>query len=355
MKKRSKISDVAALAQVSKSTVSNYLNRRYANMSTETRDKIANAIKELNYTPNISARRLSSKVNCQAICVIMPMNISRTFETFYYPTVLTSVGKASEKKNYNILIYARGGTDHAREVDYLKSMAGTIADGFLLFDLRQDDLYFLEFARANIPYVCVGKIDEIEEYNYVATDHKAALEEAMEHLIALDHRKIAVVVESGMSVVTNVRYNAYKEILKKHDIPLNPNYIGYILPHSSPNNKENYAICKQLLSQNDPPTAIILPVGVAGAAEQIFRESNISIPEDLSVIIMEYKNGYNLRNTNYTRFISAADKVSELAFEKLYKSIQNREEAFYSELVQVHMIEGNSTAAVKTNHKVQLE
>lgn len=349
MKRRSKISDVAAMAGVSKSTVSNYLNRRYANMSTKTRDKIADAIKKLNYTPNISARRLSSKVNCQAVCVVVPMNISRTFETFYYPTVLTSVGKTSEKYDYNILIYARGGNNHEKEVDYLKSMAGTIADGFLLFDLHDDDLYFREFARANIPYICVGKIAGMEDYNYVATDHELSLQEAIENLIALNHKKIAVIVESGKSVVTNVRYNAYVEILKKYNIPLNPKYIGYILPHSSPNNKENYNACKKILLQNDPPTAIILPVGAVGAAEQIIYEAGISVPEDLSIIVMEYKDGYTFRNHNYTRFVSVADVVSRLAFEKLHHFIQNREEEFQSELVKVHMIEGNSIAPAREN------
>ncbi len=114
--KKSKISDVAKLAGVSKSTISNFLNGRYENMSVETREKISQAVKELNYTPNISARRLSAKESCNAVCLVIPINISRTFETFYYPTVLSSVGNIAEAKGYNLLIYARGGTDHTREV-----------------------------------------------------------------------------------------------------------------------------------------------------------------------------------------------------------------------------------------------
>ncbi len=59
--KKATIADVAKLANVSKSTVSQYLNKRYEYMGEETRKKIEEAIQELHYRPNFMARSLKQK------------------------------------------------------------------------------------------------------------------------------------------------------------------------------------------------------------------------------------------------------------------------------------------------------
>ena len=71
--------DVASQAKVSKSTVSQYLNKRYEYMSESTRQKIEQTIKELNYHPNIVARRLKQK-STYTVGVIVA-NILHTFST----------------------------------------------------------------------------------------------------------------------------------------------------------------------------------------------------------------------------------------------------------------------------------
>ena len=57
MKTNVTIADVSKKARVSKSTVSNYLNGKYERMSEETKNIIRDTIRDLGYTPNLSARR----------------------------------------------------------------------------------------------------------------------------------------------------------------------------------------------------------------------------------------------------------------------------------------------------------
>ena len=61
MKTSVTIADVSKKAGVSKSTVSNYLNGKYERMSDETKKIISDTIRELGYTPNLSARRLPNR------------------------------------------------------------------------------------------------------------------------------------------------------------------------------------------------------------------------------------------------------------------------------------------------------
>ncbi|WP_051387325.1 LacI family DNA-binding transcriptional regulator [Peribacillus psychrosaccharolyticus] len=60
-KKKITISDVAEKAGVSKSTVSQYINQRYRYMSADTKEKIQEVIKELDFRPNDNARNLKVK------------------------------------------------------------------------------------------------------------------------------------------------------------------------------------------------------------------------------------------------------------------------------------------------------
>lgn len=343
--KRSKISDVAKLAGVSASTISNFLNGRYDNMSYETRKRIEEAVAALNYTPNISARRLSAKEKCGVVCLIIPVNIANFFGSFYYPIVLSEVGRASVEVDYNILIYIRGGKDPAKEIEYLKGMYGTIADGFLLFDLSNDDLYFREFDGAAIPYVCVGKLHGLEDYHYVATDHEQAVVDAVDHLAALGHRKIALVEEKGNGVVPRVRREGYKRAMAANGCPLEPRYIAH--PRLYPDGSENRAAIEELLLQKDPPTAVINSISYAQDIEQICKSEGRRIPGDLSMVVLDYLEGYNLPGKSYTHSRNIAQRVARQAFFDLLERIRSPETEYRSQLLAVELEPGDSTAPPK--------
>lgn len=339
--RRSKISDVAAMAGVSKSTVSNYLNGRYGSMSPETKEKISKAIKKLNYTPSISARRLSSKISCNVVCVVIPIELSETFETLYYPTVLSALGKISIRTGYDTLLYARGESD--RRLAYLKGMANTLVDGFILFDLRSDSQYFREFERSNIPYVCVGKYHDVDDYNYVASDHGKAIAEAAEYLTALGHNRIGMVQENNGSVVAQVRQAHYESALHRHGLRVSMEYIAEINTFGPDVVERNARACKSLLLRPDRPTALICPTGTLPIIERIAAENGIAIPRDMSVVALDYMDGYNLQIANYTRFPSMAGHVSEMAFTKLISYITNKKSSFRSEMIPLCMLRGDTT------------
>ena len=79
--------------------------------------------------------------------------------------------------------------DINKDTEYLKSLSSSLVDGILLYDLEEDSLAFREFERAGIPYVCVGKILSLENYNYVASDHGKAMKDVLEYFYNLEHKK----------------------------------------------------------------------------------------------------------------------------------------------------------------------
>lgn len=355
MIKRHTISDVAKYAGVSASTISNYLNGRYGNMSFETRRRVEDAVAALNYTPNISARRLSAKEKCGVICLIIPVDIATILGSFYYPTVLSSVGRVSAQEDYNILIYIRAGKDSAKEVEYLRSMYGTIADGFLLFDLTNDDFYFREFENMGIPYMCVGKIQGLEDYHYVATDHEKAMVDAVNHLAALGHEKIGFVREKGLSVVPRVRQQGYERAMRENGCAIDSRYIAF--PQINPDEQESREAIEGLLCLDDPPTAIIAAINYAPTIERICAARGLRIPEDLSVLLLDYIDNYFiLRERDYTHARNIADDVARKAFYSLLEQIgEPKKTGYSSQLLSVDLVPGKSTAPPPKSNKKEKE
>ncbi|MFT4005376.1 MAG: LacI family DNA-binding transcriptional regulator [Lacrimispora sp.] len=339
------ISDVAKHAGVSKSTVSNYLNGKYEKMAAETKQAVEKTIKDLGYTPNLSARRLPNKEKSKTICLIIPRNLTRLFDSMYYPMVFHSIEKLAERMKYNILIYSRNRSDQTNEMLFLKGMASSMVDGFIIFDLQENDLFFKEFEEAKIPYVCVGKIDGYDDYRYVASDHKKAVEDVMEYLIQLGHRKIGIFRQSDIGVVEAVRGRAISAISEKHK--LGSDDIQSIRIPVKSTDQEIYDIWKDVLTKPDRPTAYIISSAVRQPFLMVVQDLGLSVPEDLSYVNIEYYRRNNSSIENQTRVESRAGEIAEIAFKKLLRNIYNPTLEFRSQMISLDFFIGTTTAALK--------
>lgn len=344
MNKKTTISEVAKLAKVSKSTISNYLNGRYESMSIETRERIETAIQELRYTPSLSARRLSAKEKSKTICLIIPKNLASIYFSKYYSVVFNVIGKEAEKAGYNVLIYARTSKDIDTEVSYLKSLAMSLVDGFIIYDLKQENMYFREFDKLNIPYVCVGKIYGQDDYPYVASDHYQAMEDSMEYLLNLGHKKISLIADDAKGVVEVSRLHAYEKVMKKWDLEVDKRYFLHV---STKTSKEAlFEQCIKILSLPDAPSAYMVVSTHMECFLQAVKRKGLSIPQDISVITLEYYESDSFTRYDFTHVESLADTVSRVAFQKLMYSIYQPDEKFESELERLTLVIGNTTIKV---------
>ena len=339
---RSKISDVAKLAGVSPSTVSNYLNGRYGSMSSQTKLRVQDAVRKLNYSPNIGARMLSSKENCGTVCLVIPRNIASFFDTSYYTHILSSLGTEAEKVGVNMLIYTRNShEDKGMDIAYLKGMYGTIADGFILLDLNVNDTYFREFERENIPYVCVGKIFGVDDYCYTATDHEQGIREIMEHLLQLGHKRIGLQLLAGMSVTPKLRYEGYCSALHSHSIPVDPRYVLYLEPQTSDN--QITELFRSTLALDDAPTAMILSTRFSTLLEKAITTLNLHILRDISVVLTDYnERSYDIRR-NYTRLENVYGEIATESLRMLMRRIEYPDSTVSSKMITPRLVPGHTT------------
>ncbi|MGP8313604.1 LacI family DNA-binding transcriptional regulator [Enterocloster aldenensis] len=343
--KKAKIADVAETAGVSTSTVSNYLNGRFHTMSGPTKEKIEQAIAKLDYVPSLSARRLSSKGKGQTVCVIVPtLLFNNGLYDNGYGAMIHALSNLAMKKEYHILVYVRTMQDIQKEIDFIRGMSASIIDGFICYDLRESDPYFQCFETEQIPYVCIGKYRHMEDYHYVASDHGKVTKEAVMYLAGLGHRRILLISEGLGNIVYDVRLTAYEEAVKEAGIPFEPDYImesDYITEEGREADSQKF---ERLWNSPRRPTAVIVVQSALGIIERAVPKYRIRIPEELSVIVLNYQNNGTL-GLKYTNSPTQISDVVGVAFKKLLRNIDNPKQRFKSQLVQLDFVEGETTAA----------
>lgn len=349
--KNATISDVAKASEVSKSTVSNYLNGNFERMSDETKKKIMKAIESLGYTPSLSARRLSSKNHSKTVCLAIPGNISHVNDTMYYPAIFSSLGQESKKYDYNTLIYSMDSNDVNKDTNYLKSLASSLVDGLLIYDLEEGNQFFREFEKAGIPYVCIGKIADVENYNYVASDHGAAMKKALDCLYHLEHKHVTIITEGkSSSVVETVRKIGFAEFMEdRKEKALDYSCIRMDRNETISSTK---LIFNDLLSPGKRPTAVVIVSCLLRQFMDVVKGYGINVPEELSVVILDYYKNPQFEDEyrDFTRIEARTEKVSQIAMKKLVNLIDGGK-PFESQLVDLKLYVKNTTSKPKKSRR----
>lgn len=217
--KKVTMSDVASHAGVSKSTVSQYINKRYDFMSEVTKDRIEASIKELGYRPNIVARSLKQK-STYTIGVIVS-NILHAFST----QVIRSIEDTCHAADFHVIV-CNADDNPVKEKRYIQMLRDKQVDGLIVFPTGENRELYEEMVQTNYPVVFVDRKMEGLPILSVLLENSQAMNMAVNHLIENGHRKIALLTNSINFVLPRQeRVNAFRALAKLHDLPINDRYI----------------------------------------------------------------------------------------------------------------------------------
>jgi DNA-binding LacI/PurR family transcriptional regulator len=272
----SNIKDVAKLANVSISTVSRVINNA-PNVQPETKEKVLDAIKKLNFRPNRIAQSLGGG-SFRSIGVV-----SRSSNQAYVPLILQSITEVTEEKGYEIIL--NNSANERKEIEKCLSMIDSkVVQGLILLSSRINDLLIEKLYELNFPFVVLGKV--VNEYlaervHSVDTDNLTDCREALNYLISLGHKRIGCIHAPLNYVVSKERLDGYIEAHKVTGIPVDYSLIangGYDINHA-------YEAALKLLKSDNPPTAIFGTDDIkAVGAYKAILELGLKIPEDISLI-----------------------------------------------------------------------
>ncbi|MCA9884494.1 MAG: LacI family DNA-binding transcriptional regulator [Anaerolineae bacterium] len=275
-KRRVTQGDVAKKANVSQAMVSYVVNNNSSiTIPDETRQRILDAMDELGYVPNITARRLRSS-KTYTIAGIIP-DITNPF----YPAFERGIQDVVNQNNYDLIIYNTDG-DAAMERKCLESMMQGRVDGIVgvFFHIRAMELInLIEQGLSVVRLEAMPKMPGSVPLDNIYIDNIAASRAAVEYLIGQGHTRIGML--TSKEGPARFREMGYREAMLAHQITIDPE-LTRVGEYSEDG---GYQAMTQLLSLSALPTAIFAANDLmAMGAMLAIREKNLTIPDDIAVM-----------------------------------------------------------------------
>jgi DNA-binding LacI/PurR family transcriptional regulator len=304
------LKDVAAFVKLSPTTVSVVLN--YSPLADsipqETKDRIFEAARTLNYRPNYIARSLRNQ-RTHTIGVLIP-----EMSEGYTAAVLSGVEARLSQEGYFYFVASHH--HHAELIEKnTQFLAARCVEGILAIDTPIHHQNFL-------PVVSISGHEHIKGVTNIVLNHERAAHLAVEHLYDLGHRKIAVIKGQAFSSDTEVRLQTVLATARKFGIAIGDNWITQLIG-DDPSSETGYSAAKKLLAREVEFTAILSfnDVSAIGAIRAL-RENGLSVPEDVSVIGFDDIAAAEFHNPALTTIRQPLKKMGSLAAEHLLQNIQ---------------------------------
>ncbi|PAV31236.1 LacI family transcriptional regulator [Virgibacillus profundi] len=305
------IQEVAKKAGVSAATVSRVLNNR-TTVTEKTRNKVDQAIKELNYEPSVLGRNLRNSES-RLLLVLIP-SISNPF----YTKIINGIEDRAIEQGYNILL-CETDSNPKRETIYFNLLKNRLADGIILMDPTVNQESLLELASSH-PIVQCSEFDENEIISYVSIDNELAAYHAVRHLIKLGQEKIAFINFNENFLYARERRRGYERALKEFGLEIESNWIYNTTQLGFENGQQ---AMRKLLNQNNRPTAVfaVSDVLAIGALKEI-QSSGLKVPEDIAIIGFDKISFSNMTHPTLTTIAQPMYQMGVLSANMLIKKIK---------------------------------
>jgi LacI family transcriptional regulator len=276
------INDVAKAANVSKATVSRYLNDKSL-VRRETAEVITTVIRELNYVPSASARNLALR-RADTLGVLIS-GIATPFWNGIVEPFHDSISQQAmhyEIFTLNCDSMILHNTDKT-VLDKIRVLVEQRVAGILvtLKDMQEHDIEYLH--NTGVPFVVVQGNLEDDRVSCVNIDNYTASYEATQYLLRLGHKSIGYIsgpVDSGFA---NERFRGYRDAMTAGKL-----YRRGMMLYGNNQYSDGYWRAKQILSWEPVPTAIMTCCdAMAFGAIRAIREEGLSVPNDISVLCFD--------------------------------------------------------------------
>lgn len=327
------IIDVSKKAGVSIATVSRVLNGT-AKVSETTYKKVMNAVKALDYHPNIAGRNLRTNKTGNIMVVL------NTLSNPFFPRIIKAIEEEASKDNYTVIITSVNGEKEKfrNQISLLKKR---FADGaiFLSVDIPEECKSEVKDLSESLPIIQCCEQANIATIPEVRIDDFAAMYDMVSKLIKQGRKNIMYLSNDNILPSTTLRLEGYKQALKDGGIEFDENLIL----------KGNYGyrnarlLTEEFIKSKKTFDAVVCNSDrMATGAISVLKEEGFSIPDDIQVSGFDNIDLCHMVTPSITTVSQDRKAIGKKAYELLAKRIAGKE-VNKNNIINYTIIERDST------------
>lgn len=331
---RPTMKDVAQLVGVSVQTVSAVVNNK-PGITEETRNRVLDAVKQLDYRPYSVARSLRTGQTCTLALIVADLSNPS------FGTMASAAEEYASRYGYSLTVHNTHG-DVEREANYIEAVAQRWIDGVLYVSAEDKLSSTIALEKANIPAVAIDRIPKNYDGASVTLDNIKAGTIAAQHLIDLGHTAIAHISGPMFLRVARERLAGFEQALNKQGLDLLASEEGNWTCQSG------YMAMQRILKQQTPTAIFASNDRMAIGAMQALNETGLRVPDDVSVMGLDNIEVAAYQNPPLTTVNQSFAELATLAIQLLLTLIDKKELKEKQIVLEPELIQRQSTASIKT-------
>jgi LacI family transcriptional regulator len=273
---RVKLADVARAAGVHPGTASRALNSLTRDqVSRETYRRVTRAAQRLGYVPNTIARGLRT-ARSYIVAMVVPDVTNPLF-----PPMVRGAEQVLSGAGYT-LVLTDTDNDAAAERRQVEQLRARGVDGFIIATARWDDPLLAEVAADHLPAVLVNRNTASARLPYIGADERTGIALAVDHLVALGHRRIAYLAGPQDTSTGRERAAAFRQAVRGHGLPTGRNQVRACTAYTE---AAGAVAARALLASGREYTAVLAGNDLIafGVLDELAK-ARISCPDQMSLI-----------------------------------------------------------------------
>lgn len=303
------IKDVAKYTGLSIATISKYING--GNVLEKNRELIEDAIVKLGFKVNELARGLKTN-RTKTIGVLIP-----ELDNIFCTTIISNVENILLRHGYSTIVcdYQE---DKELEKEKLKFLENKMVDGIIIIPTGENKDIIEEIQSRGTPIVLIDRAIKGLNCDAVLVDNLNAAYSAVEQLIIRGHKRIGIICGPERIYTTEERLKGYYRVHEDYMIEVDSSLIKY----GDYRLEGGYNMLSELVSMKNPPTAVFVTnyYMTLGAIIAI-NESNIHIPEDISLIGFDNLEMSRIFKPSLSMVVQPMKEISESAAELILRRL----------------------------------
>ena len=313
------IKEIAQRLNMSTTTVSNVIHGKAGEVSEETRRRVEEFLKEVDYVPNINARNLAQNES-KIIGLALKARVDKYENLIMDPFVAELIGGIEEtirNAGYFMMLYISRDTEKI-----MRHVSTWNVDGLILFGMLDDDGIRVS-TKYKKPIVCLDtySMEGLKHFTNVGLDDEQGAYEMVKYIISCGHQRIAFLSDNTKGVDL-ARLNGYKRALKEAGIEYSEKDFLKIHPASAEIEESLDEICHRALDY----TAIMCVSDLyAVTLMSALTDRGIRVPEGISIAGFDDNMLGSLYRPALTTVHQDVKQKGVVAAETLLKKIRGEE------------------------------